>query len=298
MCLSFLDLPLELRLMVYEHLSITTKHLVLEHALGEYGRASTIRLVVKSAPVEILRTCRLIHQEAHSYVNRLVERCQRLQVIVDLTMMRTFCEIVCSTTAEDVGKAFITIMQESYLATDLPVEQGQYRSRSSLPPSGRLVSTEDANKFRHFIERSIKYVNHMRNRCILEIAVRIPDDIRVMTGRTYCPLIGFPWRMKHRRQRFRLYARVEGELDTTDEIEYGMLITEWSYSLRYDGQEDAKALDDVEWQADWEETEVRENYVEAEAALYAMLEEACRQPSRRLGWSLPMLQSTVRTRRM
>ncbi|XP_014553750.1 hypothetical protein COCVIDRAFT_106913, partial [Bipolaris victoriae FI3] len=292
---SFLDLPPELRLMIYKHLSITTKHLVLERSLNEYGGASTIRLVVKFAPVEILRTCRLIYQEAHACVNRLVERCQRLQVIVDLSMMRTFCGIVCSTETDDVGKIFIMIMQESCSPTVLPAEQGQHRNRFSLPPSDRVVSAEYAIKLRNFMERSIKYVNHMLNMCILEIAVTIPEHVRIMGGQTIYPLMGFPWRAAHRRQEFRLYARVEGELDATMEIEYGMLIREWSCFLRYDGQEDAKVLGDVEWQADWEGIEVRENYVEAEAVLHVMIEEARRQPSRHHVSSFLRLENEVRS---
>ncbi|EMD67503.1 hypothetical protein COCSADRAFT_157878 [Bipolaris sorokiniana ND90Pr] len=295
MRLSFLDLPPELRVKIYKYLSITTKHLVLDHALNQYGHASTIRLVVKFAPVEILRTCRLIYREVYPYVNWLVADCERPQVIVDISMMETFCEIICGTGALDMGKLFIMIMQEYCSATDLPIDQGRHRSRLNLLPSDRVVSTEYANKLRRFIERSHNYVNYVfdKRKRIPEIAVKIQADVTT-PGRTLVFLVNLLCETERKRQNYRLYTKVEGELDATMKSKYSTLTDAWNYDLRYFGHEDAKGLDDAEWQADWEGNEVCENYVEAEAVLHTLIEKARRDPLCHLLWSIERLQDAVR----
>jgi hypothetical protein len=58
----FLDLPPELRCIVYEQIGIRTKHHTLE-STNAPDKYSETTLVSKSLPVQILATCRLINDE-------------------------------------------------------------------------------------------------------------------------------------------------------------------------------------------------------------------------------------------
>lgn len=74
-----------------------------------------------------------------------------------------------------------------------------------------MVSTEYANKLRHFIERATKYVNHVLNRCKLEIAIKLPEEVEILGVETIFPLRRDSlWGEGHHRQKTCLYARVEG----------------------------------------------------------------------------------------
>ena len=67
----FLDLPTELRLMVYEYLPNRTRRIEFVKMDGEKVNTS-FTLIINSAPTTILRTCRLIHQEAERIVHRFL----------------------------------------------------------------------------------------------------------------------------------------------------------------------------------------------------------------------------------
>jgi hypothetical protein len=80
----FLDLPPELRCIVYEQIGITTKHHTLE-STNAPDKYSEITLVRKSLPVQILATCRLINDEAKTFLRpKLAKlRNQPLRFLVD-----------------------------------------------------------------------------------------------------------------------------------------------------------------------------------------------------------------------
>ncbi|KAF2262070.1 hypothetical protein CC78DRAFT_582993 [Lojkania enalia] len=65
----FLDLPKELRLMVYGFLPITTIHRTINTSNKEYELehgSQSITLVIERVPLQVLVVCRLIHEEASS----------------------------------------------------------------------------------------------------------------------------------------------------------------------------------------------------------------------------------------
>ena len=60
----FLDLPPELRAMVYQYLPLTTRHYTLQEPQDRHRNSKPfIILAVKYFPVSIFATCRLINQE-------------------------------------------------------------------------------------------------------------------------------------------------------------------------------------------------------------------------------------------
>jgi hypothetical protein len=87
----FLDVPAELRLMVYDNLPVTIIHHTLAGPLSP--STSAMRLVTKSMPVQVFLVCREIYQEAEHHLRHRLASCRRLQFIIDSACMRTFATI-------------------------------------------------------------------------------------------------------------------------------------------------------------------------------------------------------------
>jgi hypothetical protein len=79
----FLDLPAELRFMVYEFLPATIQHHVMDNPLDFKG--STLTLATKSIPMELLDVYRSISAEAEPLLNKQMEafKTELLRLIVD-----------------------------------------------------------------------------------------------------------------------------------------------------------------------------------------------------------------------
>tara|TARA_R110002003_G_scaffold40_12_gene2751 strand:- start:1905 stop:2693 length:789 start_codon:yes stop_codon:yes gene_type:complete len=58
----FTELPAELRLTIYEFLPIQTKHVVVDNETDADSAVTT--LLIQQVPVQLLRVCRLVHNEA------------------------------------------------------------------------------------------------------------------------------------------------------------------------------------------------------------------------------------------
>jgi hypothetical protein len=68
----FLDLPAELRLMVYEYLQNRTRRIKFVNDDGE--EASSFTLIITSTPTAILRTSRFIKEEAKDIIDTTIQR--------------------------------------------------------------------------------------------------------------------------------------------------------------------------------------------------------------------------------
>jgi hypothetical protein len=91
----FLDLPAELRIMVYERLPITTRHHTFSHravrSRDDYvndlpeDTDIDVSLVIKSLPVALLAICKQIHSEASHHMQPALERLRTepMRLIVD-----------------------------------------------------------------------------------------------------------------------------------------------------------------------------------------------------------------------
>jgi len=98
----FLDLPAELRLMVYDYLPVTTRHSTFKQPVNDPEeprmRDLTITLVVKFIPaVALLATCKLICNEASPILAHKLEEIRQspLQLIVDSPCLRPLFGVFC-----------------------------------------------------------------------------------------------------------------------------------------------------------------------------------------------------------
>ena len=71
----FLDLPPELRVMIYEYLPRSIQHRRADFKIFPHTETTwSLVFVTRSVPMSILATCRLIHTEARAIVSQLAEK--------------------------------------------------------------------------------------------------------------------------------------------------------------------------------------------------------------------------------
>jgi hypothetical protein len=68
-----LDLPVDIRLMIYEHLPRTIKHHRIQFHTRSYNREQVVTLVTRGISLAILSASRQIYNEAQNVVCRLAE---------------------------------------------------------------------------------------------------------------------------------------------------------------------------------------------------------------------------------
>ncbi|PVI03131.1 hypothetical protein DM02DRAFT_670082 [Periconia macrospinosa] len=85
----FLDLPKDVRLCVYEKLPTTTRHIPLPMTRRETRQTAMFVCVVKTMPLAILASCRLVNEEASAILKgRLNQLCSRIpQMTVNYAMI-------------------------------------------------------------------------------------------------------------------------------------------------------------------------------------------------------------------
>jgi hypothetical protein len=88
-----LDLPMELRLILYELLPVTSRHCTLkfppQNSFGLRMREMAITLVIRSLPVALLATCKLIKKEATPILERKLNQLRTgpMRLIVDSPLL-------------------------------------------------------------------------------------------------------------------------------------------------------------------------------------------------------------------
>jgi hypothetical protein len=91
----FLDLPVELRVLVYQQLSPSNKHVRISNAPNS-NRDDAV-LVLRSEPTPILRTCKTIYTEAHSIIREALRHVQArplVQIVLPMDIGETEIMVV------------------------------------------------------------------------------------------------------------------------------------------------------------------------------------------------------------
>ncbi|KAH8704511.1 hypothetical protein GQ44DRAFT_732395 [Phaeosphaeriaceae sp. PMI808] len=75
MVFPFMNLPSELRLMIYERLPRTVKHTHVQRTKNQYldPKAKELILITRHVPTSILATCRQVYKEANKIIQRVVK---------------------------------------------------------------------------------------------------------------------------------------------------------------------------------------------------------------------------------
>ncbi|KAF2128681.1 hypothetical protein P153DRAFT_432278 [Dothidotthia symphoricarpi CBS 119687] len=193
---SFMGLPPELRLMIYERLGTTWT----QHTIAVEGFRCHISVCNPSVPVRILATCRQVHSEALEIMKRKMLRLHftRPKIIIDI---RTVWRLMhAQTRLKAKGDDFLdTILQGVRLAPNslrhlimqyrdgrLPVED--LRAVLNIKRTMGTSSLDATRAFSSFILRAAKHIEYWK--ASLGVDFKIPMDMVIEIPYTSgCPYI-------------------------------------------------------------------------------------------------------------
>lgn len=92
----FLDLPKELRLMVYERLPVRITHHHIDYCNANYvDRTGRATLILRGVPAQVLVICRLIHDEAKTIIMAKIDSISNRLPRVIMEVRGLCCSFPC-----------------------------------------------------------------------------------------------------------------------------------------------------------------------------------------------------------
>ncbi|KAH6866837.1 hypothetical protein BKA58DRAFT_471082 [Alternaria rosae] len=198
----FLDLPKEVRLIIYGHIPITTRHHIWEdiakHTFwGEFVSGNTITLVVKSISTEILRVSSLVHEECKPILNRKLQAIQAepLRLIADRQSVHTLTHHLHD---EGVHKNSLLYCLEDFTKFKAGQEHSQRWEDKQVQLSAVKFNPEGTTRIMEFLDL-IRLYRENRSPLSSMIAIRLKGFygealtvVQDFVGPVREPMFGFP----------------------------------------------------------------------------------------------------------
>ncbi|KAH8724740.1 hypothetical protein GQ44DRAFT_772784 [Phaeosphaeriaceae sp. PMI808] len=156
----FLDLPKELRLMIYERIPITTKHhtmpnfkdmVRLEPRQERPGEStSRITIVTKSFPlVGILSTCRCIHNEAKAFLHDTIRllKADPLCIIVDMPQKSYMFKYYMCKIIDEIRRGRMLSPTSPFIPCLIWPEHDEVQGNAILQRGKKYFNSHDAAHF-------------------------------------------------------------------------------------------------------------------------------------------------------
>ncbi|PVI03130.1 hypothetical protein DM02DRAFT_698941 [Periconia macrospinosa] len=224
---AFLDLPLAIRLQVYKMLPITTSHVPFPSNREESNKTAMYFCVVKTMPVSILATCRLIRGEALPILKRQLDKlcarppqmifsfdnCQKLEDFDRIETAATNCQAFVENIVANIPAHPRPVSAMPVMATKILDKLYEHQRFQKLEKSHKSY-TELLRKFlAHVNRRYWVYGNGVQDarllfaiqgleRCPVEytpdlVSEEGDDHIRWAYNSLYCSVSTFQFEMHH-----------------------------------------------------------------------------------------------------